>query len=114
GVAPIKAESKFYIDNVALEEQPGMSPWVETKIKEKDLEFACNKMKALKKNVDFLIIQIHWGIPNGWNASFQSHLADYQQPLAHKLIDAGADLIIGHHPHVVHGIERYKGGLIAY
>lgn len=34
--------------------------------------------------------------------------------LAHKIIDEGADLIIGHHPHVLQGIERYKGKMIVY
>lgn len=34
--------------------------------------------------------------------------------MAHKLIDNGASLILGHHPHVIQGIEEYKHGLIAY
>jgi poly-gamma-glutamate synthesis protein (capsule biosynthesis protein) len=39
---------------------------------------------------------------------------EYQVELAHKAIDAGADLILGHHPHVIQGVERYKGKLIFY
>jgi hypothetical protein len=41
-------------------------------------------------------------------------LAEYQRPVAHALIDAGADFVVGHHPHVVHPIERHRNGLIAY
>ncbi|WPP50287.1 CapA family protein [Catalinimonas niigatensis] len=55
-----------------------------------------------------LIIYIHWGY----------ELADYPQPAdrewARKAIDAGAKAVIGHHPHVIQGIEQYKEGLIAY
>ena len=114
GVAPVRARSRFYIDTVTLDEQPGISPWVETSLVEGDLAFVCKKITEVKEKADFVIINIHWGIPHGWCALFQGPLADYQKPLAHGLIDAGADLILGHHPHVIHGVEQYKGGIIAY
>ncbi|CVK34385.1 Capsule biosynthesis protein capA (fragment) [Methanoculleus bourgensis] len=45
-------------------------------------------------------------------------MACYPSPrqigLAHRLIDAGATLILGHHPHTMQAVERYRGGLIAY
>ena len=50
----------------------------------------------------FLILILHWG------EEYQLKILDSQQELAHKLIDAGADLIIGSHPHVVQEIEQYK------
>ncbi|MDD4753172.1 MAG: CapA family protein [Desulfitobacteriaceae bacterium] len=114
GVAPIRARSRFYIDSITLDEQPGMSPWVETSVVEDDLAYVCEKIATVKEQVDFIIVNIHWGIPHGWCALFQGPLADYQKPVAYGLIDAGADLIIGHHPHVIHGVERYKNGIIAY
>jgi poly-gamma-glutamate capsule biosynthesis protein CapA/YwtB (metallophosphatase superfamily) len=114
GVAPLKARSRFYIDSVTLDEQPGMAPWVETKLVKEDLELACQKIAEVKEEVDFVIVNLHWGIPHGWCALFQGPLADYQRPMARGLIDAGVDLIIGHHPHVIHGIEKYAGGVIAY
>ncbi|MCQ6268369.1 CapA family protein [Fictibacillus sp. WQ 8-8] len=114
GIAPIRAHARFYIDNMTLDEQPGISPWVETTVNQGDLEYACNIVESAKKESDFVIVNMHWGIPNGWCAAFQGPLADYQQPLGHALIDAGADIILGHHPHVIHGIEKYKHGLIAY
>jgi poly-gamma-glutamate synthesis protein (capsule biosynthesis protein) len=57
---------------------------------------------------DLIVVLLHWG------------REDHEQPsalqveVAHELVDGGADLVIGHHPHVVQGIERYKGGLVAY
>lgn len=64
--------------------------------------------KAKKKKPDLIIIYFHWGIegdarPN----STQTHLA-------HKSIDWGADLVLGSHPHVLQGIEKYKGRYIVY
>lgn len=56
----------------------------------------------------FLIVSIHWGV------EYQPVNSSAQKELAHKLIDAGADLIIGHHPHVVQNIEEYEGKLIFY
>lgn len=114
GVAPIRARSRFYIDSITLDEQPGISPWVETSVVQDDLDYVCRKITAVKEKVDFVIVNIHWGIPHGWCALFQGPLADYQKPVAYGLIDAGADLILGHHAHVIHGAEQYKKGLIAY
>jgi poly-gamma-glutamate capsule biosynthesis protein CapA/YwtB (metallophosphatase superfamily) len=114
GIAPVRALSRFRIDSTTLDEQPGISPWVETETVEEDVRRACEQVSKANATADLIVVQIHWGIPNGWVAAFQGPLADYQRPLAHSLIDAGADLIIGHHPHTVHGIERFGHGLIAY
>jgi poly-gamma-glutamate synthesis protein (capsule biosynthesis protein) len=54
------------------------------------------------------IVFIHWG------EEYTGHSSLSQETIAHALIDAGADMIIGHHPHVVQEIERYKGKLIFY
>lgn len=56
----------------------------------------------------FLIVILHWG------NEYQGKSSIFQQQLARKIIDAGADLIIGAHPHVVQEIEEYKGKLIFY
>lgn len=65
-------------------------------------------VRKLKPQVDFLVVNFHWGV----------ELADQpdeaQIRLAHRVVDAGADLIVGHHPHVLQGIERYNGATIAY
>lgn len=114
GVAPVRARSRFLVDSVTLDEQPGMSPWVETEAVEEDVERACRRISEIRSEVDLIVVQMHWGIPHGWCAAFQGPLADYQRPLGHALVEAGADLIVGHHPHTVHGVELYRRGLIAY
>ena len=62
----------------------------------------------LKDNVDFLVLSAHWGLEN---INRPSAITIRR---AHSYIDAGADIIIGHHPHVLQGIENYKGKVIAY
>jgi poly-gamma-glutamate capsule biosynthesis protein CapA/YwtB (metallophosphatase superfamily) len=65
-------------------------------------------VEGARANHDLVIVQIHWG------AEYQDAPLRYQTDAAHAFIDAGADAVIGHHPHVLQGIERYKGGVIAY
>jgi poly-gamma-glutamate synthesis protein (capsule biosynthesis protein) len=73
-----------------------------------DLEAALEKITELKSNTDLVITQIHWGV------EYDHQFNQTQQNLAHQMIDAGADMIIGHHPHVVQGIEVYKNKPIFY
>ena len=57
---------------------------------------------------DLIIASFHWGVEKSVSPN-----AD-QITLAHNAIDNGADLVIGHHPHVLQGIEKYKGKYIVY
>lgn len=82
----------------------------------KTFPFNCSDEKILElikeiKDLNpqkFLIIFFHWG------EEYQLKSSLSQRNLAHRAIDAGADLIIGSHPHVVQEIEEYKGRLIFY
>jgi poly-gamma-glutamate synthesis protein (capsule biosynthesis protein) len=87
---------------------------VHTEAHEADVEAACAAVRSARKDARFVVVALHWGIPHGFAARSFGILAEYQRPLAHALVDAGADLVVGHHPHVVHPVERYRGGLIAY
>ena len=58
--------------------------------------------------VDYIIVSFHWG------QELTELPKEYQQNYAHLAIDYGADLILGHHPHVLQGIEIYKNKLILY
>jgi len=74
------------------------------------LEKAINDIKLLKHKVDHIVLLLHWGgrVEGG-------QFPDWDQPqIAHELIDAGADLIIGHHPHTIQPYEIYKGKYIFY
>ncbi len=65
-------------------------------------------VRAARSQHDLVIVLVHWG----------TEYADAPDPAqieaAHRLVEAGADLVIGHHPHVLQAVERYRGGLIAY
>lgn len=84
----------------ARSDKPGVAPREEKIIKE-DVE-------KLRDNVDILIVSFHWGIEESFA------IANEQRQLAHELLDLGADMIIGHHPHQFQGIEIYKGKPIMY
>lgn len=73
-----------------------------------DYRATSQKVEKLKKEVDIVCVSLHWG------HEFYLYPSYEQIKLAHRLVDAGADYIIGHHPHVIQGIERYKGSLIIY
>lgn len=80
--------------------RPGTAPGFE-KI------FSGDIMRA-RQQADYVIVSFHWG------SEGKSDVQAYQRVIAHKAIEAGADVIIGHHPHVLRGIERYQHGVIFY
>lgn len=69
---------------------------------------AIEAIKAAKKNADLVVVMVHWGVEYT-----DKPIAD-QTLKGRKFIDAGADLVIGSHPHVLQGFESYKGKWIAY
>jgi len=75
-----------------------------------DLERIYQEILEAKNNsvVDFIFVSLHWGDEYEITAKAE------QKEIAEKLIDAGADVIVGHHPHVVQEFETYKNGLIFY
>lgn len=65
-------------------------------------------IKEVKKRSDFVIAYTHWGV------EYELEETESQRQKAHQFIDAGADLIIGSHPHVVQSVEIYKDKAIFY
>lgn len=61
-----------------------------------------------KEQCDFLVVYVHWG------EEYQEFPEEFQKQMARQYIDAGADAVIGSHPHVMQGLEYYKGKIIAY
>jgi len=65
--------------------------------------------ERLRSKVDWLVVFPHWG------EEYQTYsFTPFQQERAYAFIDAGADLVIGAHPHVIQPLEEYKDGLIFY
>ncbi len=71
-------------------------------------EYTFSKIAELDKQVDFLIVGIHWGI------EYKTTASEYMTTLAHGFVDSGADMIWGQHPHVVENSEIYNGKPIYY
>ncbi len=63
---------------------------------------------AAKQDHDLVIVFVHWG------EEYADHPAPHQRRSAHALLARGADLVVGHHPHVLQGIERHGNGAVAY
>ncbi len=73
-----------------------------------DLSGCLRRVSRLAKEVDLVCVTLHWG------HEFHEYPSDEEVRIAHAFVDAGARLVIGHHPHVLQGIERYGDALIAY
>lgn len=73
-----------------------------------DISEIISDINETKAMVDVVVVSLHWG------DEYIQIPSPTQVILGHKIIDAGADLILGQHPHVIKGIEPYKHGLIAY
>jgi len=67
-----------------------------------------SEVASASEKADIVLVYLHWG------KEMKSQPVQYQKNIARMLIDAGADLVIGSHPHIIQGLEFYKGKLIAY
>ncbi len=87
---------------VAGENAPGVAV--------RNMQVILEDLRLLRQrdSVDFVVVTLHWGTEK---AEFPD---DGQRLFAEEIIDGGADAVIGHHPHVLQGIERYKSGVIVY
>ncbi len=73
-----------------------------------DPQILVDEIKKLRSQCDYLVVYVHWGIER------KETPEDYQRTLGKQYIDAGADVVIGSHPHVLQGVEYYKGKPIVY
>lgn len=71
-------------------------------------EELCASIRLCQEKADLVILLIHWGMEH------YSYPSPRQRTLAKKIVEAGADLLIGHHPHVLQGSEIIGNGLAAY
>ena len=88
------------IEFFAGQNRPGTAPGYE--------KLVTADITSARSQADYVIVSFHWG------KEASGTVQAYQRTAAHKAIEAGADVIIGHHPHVLQGIEQYKKGIIFY
>ena len=73
-----------------------------------DLDNAMASIRTVRSQADHVIVSLHWGY------QYDRLPSPEQVHIAHNLIDAGAVIVHGHHPHVLQAIERYGRGIILY
>ncbi|NLS75060.1 CapA family protein [Bradyrhizobium brasilense] len=107
GCATIKAHAAYEPGPRALE-MPGAEPITHTFADADELEAMRDDVRALRTKVDLVILSCHWGV------SSKEEPVAYQREIARAAIDVGADMVFGHHPHVVQAGEIYQGKPIFY
>jgi len=85
--------------------------WVESLPHSGDMERMVSQIREAKKQADIVLVSIH---SHNYDERETNIPSQFIEKFAHNCIDAGADVIIGHGPHELQGIERYKDGLIFY
>lgn len=95
--------SRVYMDAVwaATDSRPGV-------LSTYDPKQLVAEIQEARSQCDYLVVYVHWGIER------DTRPQEYQRTLARAYIDAGVDLVVGSHPHVLQGVEYYKGRPIVY
>jgi hypothetical protein len=106
GCVPLRAHTVY---EQVEHDQPGTPCRIHTFPHKGDMRGMMEDIQKARTLADVVIVSMHWGIH-----FVPAIIADYQKELAYAAIDAGADLILGHHPHILKGIEIYKGKAIFY
>lgn len=91
----------FAMDWYATDDRPGM-------VGTYDPAQLIESIEEASANSDYVVVYVHWGVERN------NYPEKYQKSYAKAYIDAGADIVIGCHPHVMQGLEIYKGKPIAY
>ena len=73
-----------------------------------ELENVLRDIRRARPHSDQVVVSVHWGVDYSMTPT-SKQVAD-----AHTMVEAGADLVYGHHPHVPQEVEEHRGGLIAY
>lgn len=108
GIAPVRVQTYYEPRYQIMSEQPGMPARVINVIDAEDLTHIQRQVQELKAEVDAVVVSFHWGV------AYLADPAPYQPPLAHAIVEAGADLVLGHHAHILQGVEMYQGVPIFY
>jgi poly-gamma-glutamate synthesis protein (capsule biosynthesis protein) len=106
GCAPLRAWTLYESMHT---EQPGTPSWIHTFLYREDLAAMKADVSKARTHADVVIASMHCGV-----GMVPSMIADYQVDAAHAAIDAGAELVLQHHAHILKGIEVYRGKVIFY
>jgi poly-gamma-glutamate synthesis protein (capsule biosynthesis protein) len=112
GLAVVRVATAYEAPSLLPKEVPGAPPIIHTIPNAADVEALREDIASARKAADVVVVSWHWGISPF--SGGKGELVGYQTEMAHIAVDAGADLIVGHHPHLVQPIEVYKGKVIFY
>jgi Bacterial capsule synthesis protein PGA_cap len=99
GCAYVKILTHYELDHAS----PGGPPTIYTFADPASLEDMQIDIAELRKQVDILVVSLHKGVTHS-----PATLAMYERPVAKAAIDAGADVVVGHHAHILQGVEVYR------
>lgn len=108
GLAPMRGYN-LYEDADPYNWVPGALPRVRTFTDEQDLAALEASIAAARRDADIVLVSFHWG---DWTRP--AHLTDHELRVAHSAVDFGADIVAGHHHHLLRGVEWYRGRPIFY
>ncbi len=108
GVATIQAHTAYRppIENLRALTRPGVAPEIITWTEPEALDHFRADIAALRQKADIVVSSNHWGLDRD--------VLKYQREIAHTAIDAGADVVMGHGPHVPNAMEIYKDKPVFY
>ncbi|MCC7275642.1 MAG: CapA family protein, partial [Alphaproteobacteria bacterium] len=111
GLAAMRVHSHYYIPDWDAygKVEPGIRPQVRTIPYPEDVAVLEDAIAQARQSVDVVVASFHWG-----TASEPAILTDYERILGHAAIDAGADVVYGHHHHYLRGVELRRGRPIFY
>lgn len=108
GAAVVRVATS-YDANLRIMLQPGSPLTIRTAAHPDDLALVREEVRAAKAQADIVIVAWHWGVSERWGK-----LCDYQRECGRAVIEAGADLVLGNHAHMLLGIEFHQGKPIFY
>ena len=112
GIAVIRGHTAYQVPMYKMKREipplnrPGIPPYIVTWADKAYLEKFEADLASAREAADIVVCSFHWGL--------HKDVLDYMKEIAHRAIDMGADVVIGHGPHYSLGVEVYKGKPIYY
>ncbi len=111
GIATVRVHSHYYFPewDESGRIEPGARPHVRTFAWPEDIETLRRLLADARTQSDLVVACFHWG--SAWKRGF---ITDYEREVGRAAIEAGADLVLGHHHHFLRGVEFHQGKPIFY
>lgn len=100
GCAYVKVLTHYELDHAS----PGGPPTIYTFCAPESLEAMAADIEALRPQVELLVVGLHKGVGH-----VRARVEHYERALGRAAIDAGADVVVGHHAHIIRGVELHRG-----